>query len=748
MGPHSVRAVAGKPPAAEELQDASGAAGSPLDVALALQRSAGNAATSQLLRRRRSLGHPTSRPARLPPLAADARREAWEFVGKELSALGRDLEAPLLAARGSAAPLPRVLSEQADRLAAGWEALDAGAPVPQADRAPFEESYGRELGDARIHTGSAAAETVTRTLGVEALTVGNHMVFAGVPSAGVLGHELAHVVQQGGRSASGNRRLRAAAPGSSVEVDAERASRTALAGLAYDVGPAGGEDLAMLAPLVWLAIAALVAGLGVGVAAEVSGPSYEENRRRAEHRHADDSVESWAHAVWLWVPVGGTASRIWEAQSAAERVFNIVMMPVDVLTLGAVGASFGKVANRALWSTALRQAGSAELEELTGAGVRAMTAAEVQSQARIALESGQAVIATVGRRNHALVFVKVGGRYFKLSGGALRSMRVTELAGGFSPTNINAFYAFGASAESAAMLTEAQQLARLIGPGVGFSFRSCGISAARLAEAGGLNLGLSGGRAYLPITVMGTLAEQGGVAMSQQGARRILGGTAFNYGLMMTTRGAATVASDPQDFASSIVHRLVSMPTAPQPVASSAAANTPLGPGIEVTQADIDAALDGSAGDDIALGDIAPAYLNLREHVEPQSGGGGDGGSSQQVTIVPVYSFIAAESDALAAAPPADLNQVADLTGAGVGDGADPRQVFELAGRTEYRDGAHRLQVALAGATDRATVLDHAHDYFPFTFATREQRDAATAALEREGVTGPELDRASAALAS
>ena len=55
------------------------------------------------------------------------------------------------------------------------------------------------------------------------------------------------------------------------------------------------------------------------------------------------------------MPVGGTATRIWEAQSTAERVFNIVMMPVDVLTLGALGSSFAKVANRTLWQTAIRQ---------------------------------------------------------------------------------------------------------------------------------------------------------------------------------------------------------------------------------------------------------------------------------------------------------------------------------------------------------------------------------------------------------
>ena len=95
--------------------------------------------------------------------------------------------------------------------------------------------------------------------------------------------------------------------------------------------------------------------------------------------------------------------------------------------------------------------------------MRAVTQAEVQAQARVALESGQAVIATVGRRNHAIVFVKVAGRYYRLSGGAMRSMRVAAMEA-FNPSSINAFYAFGGAGESAAMLAEAQQLARFWGP--------------------------------------------------------------------------------------------------------------------------------------------------------------------------------------------------------------------------------------------------------------------------------------------
>jgi hypothetical protein len=339
-----------------------------------------------------------------------------------------------------------------------------------------------------------------------------------------------------------------------------------------------------------------------------------------------------------------------------------------VLTLGALGSSFAKVANRTLWQTAIRQGARAEVNELATAGMRAVTQAEVQAQARVALESGQAVIATVGRRNHAIVFVKVAGRYYRLSGGAMRSMRVAAMEA-FNPSSINAFYAFGGAGESAAMLAEAQQLARFWGPGIGFSFRSCGISAARLAETGGLNLGLSGGRAYLPVTVMGALSEQVMVTLSSTCARRMLGGTAHNYALMGTARGGATVMSNPGDVASSIVHRLAPSAGVMSTPDASAGASTPL-PAVEVSEAAVFAALDGGIDvEDIALGDVAPAYLGLRSHVAPEE----DGGNGAGTEIVPLYTFIGAASEQLASQravcgphstlrPPATRSSIAPTT--------------------------------------------------------------------------------------
>lgn len=637
------------------------------------------------------------------------------------------------------------LAADADRLTTSWAGLGAGEPVGAA-RQPFERSYGRDLSGARAHVGTAAAQRVTSTLGVQALTVGNHMVFASSPTDGVLGHELAHVIQQSSGSPAQDGTLRAAGPDSGVERDAQRATAAALGGVSYQVGPTAGEDLAMLVPLAWLAIAALIAGVGIGVAAEVSGPSYEENRRRAESRRLDDSAASWAQAAWLWVPVAGTATRIWEAQSAGERVFNIVMMPIDVLTLGALGSSVGKIANRALWQTALREASAAELSNLATSGVRAVTQAEVQAGARAALEAGQAVVATVGRRNHAIVFVKVAGKYYRLSGGAMRSMAVREMPQ-FAPTSINAFYAFGGAAESAAVLNEARAIAGTWS-GLGFTFRSCGISAATLAEAGGVNMGLSRTAAYLPVTVMGTLAEQGVVTASGVGARRMITGTAFNWALMGSLRGGATLVSN-DNFSQFLVDQLIPRPVLPTPASGAAGGGATGAPGlmdgaVEVSVDEVFAAVDAGSGADIALTEAPLSYLNLRSRLEPDAGG-----AAGPLTLQPIYSFYAADTEANASMLP-DPGRVVDMSSDPQGGAvaSDAAVVLQLADRPQYRDGARRLMEAFTGPgpLNGTWVLDHAHDFFPFTFDSVEARDAAGAALERAGLTGADLDRAVAVL--
>ena len=77
------------------------------------------------------------------------------------------------------------------------------APLPPAVRRPYEQYFGRSLGDVRIHAGPDGAASAS-ALGAEAVTVGQHIAFAaGAYAPGtargraLLAHELTHTLQQG-----------------------------------------------------------------------------------------------------------------------------------------------------------------------------------------------------------------------------------------------------------------------------------------------------------------------------------------------------------------------------------------------------------------------------------------------------------------------------------------------------------------------------------------------------------------------
>jgi hypothetical protein len=80
--------------------------------------------------------------------------------------------------------------------------LPGGRPLPAAVRARFEPSLGRDLGDVRVHTGTAAARAAD-ALHARAFTTGHDVVFAAGEYAPetpagqrLIAHELAHVAQQ------------------------------------------------------------------------------------------------------------------------------------------------------------------------------------------------------------------------------------------------------------------------------------------------------------------------------------------------------------------------------------------------------------------------------------------------------------------------------------------------------------------------------------------------------------------------
>jgi hypothetical protein len=79
---------------------------------------------------------------------------------------------------------------------------DRGQPLESAARAMFEERFGHDFGDVRVHTGALASASA-RAVAARAYTVGRDIVFgagAYVPTGHeghrLLAHELAHVVQQ------------------------------------------------------------------------------------------------------------------------------------------------------------------------------------------------------------------------------------------------------------------------------------------------------------------------------------------------------------------------------------------------------------------------------------------------------------------------------------------------------------------------------------------------------------------------
>jgi len=121
----------------------------------------------------------------------------------------QDDERRIHARRESAAPA----SADADTATAARVASRGGAPLPDALRGYYEPRFGHDFSHVRVHTDAEAAHAA-RDVGAQAYTFGHHIVFGGgryAPSstAGrhLIAHELAHVVQQGSRGASLQRKL-------------------------------------------------------------------------------------------------------------------------------------------------------------------------------------------------------------------------------------------------------------------------------------------------------------------------------------------------------------------------------------------------------------------------------------------------------------------------------------------------------------------------------------------------------------
>lgn len=137
-------------------------------------------------------------------------------------------------------------SEQPDLKVPGLvnEVLSSsGQPLPENVRSRFESNIGHDFRDVRVHTDGAAAESAQQ-IQAKAYTHGNHVVFgsgqyAPNTAAGqqLLGHELAHVVQQSRGGSPG--RLELGAPDTAAEFEADAVAQQVVGGAALPVAIGG-----------------------------------------------------------------------------------------------------------------------------------------------------------------------------------------------------------------------------------------------------------------------------------------------------------------------------------------------------------------------------------------------------------------------------------------------------------------------------------------------------------------------------
>jgi outer membrane protein OmpA-like peptidoglycan-associated protein len=151
-------------------------------------------------------------------------------------------EEPVLARRAASSSLVSASVTAAYDTARGG----GGRPLDPATRGYFESRYRTPFDRVRVHTG-ARADAAARSIDSVAYTVGREIVFrdgayAPDSDAGrrLLGHELAHVVQQGGTVDAGPARSVSASavsrPDDPLEREADRAAEVALTGGAVTLG--------------------------------------------------------------------------------------------------------------------------------------------------------------------------------------------------------------------------------------------------------------------------------------------------------------------------------------------------------------------------------------------------------------------------------------------------------------------------------------------------------------------------------
>ncbi|MFJ4870686.1 DUF4157 domain-containing protein [Streptomyces sp. NPDC088757] len=160
---------------------AGAAPAAPPEALLALQRTAGNAAVLQLLRR---AGHPGAQ-------AREQIREQEQEQHRHGDGCGHGrAERAERTDPAAQAPVPVQRSTVHDVLRSG------GSPLDEATRTDMEARLGADFSDVRLHTGAAARRSAAE-IGARAYTSGSHVVIGdGGDDRHTLAHELTHVIQQ------------------------------------------------------------------------------------------------------------------------------------------------------------------------------------------------------------------------------------------------------------------------------------------------------------------------------------------------------------------------------------------------------------------------------------------------------------------------------------------------------------------------------------------------------------------------
>lgn len=171
----------------------------------------------------------------------EARRghEATQGSSRSESAAGkRTLTESLPVQLKAAGPAAGGGGAGADPVAHGFSGPATG--VPHGDQ--MSRSFGADLGGVKAYRGPAAQEACD-ALGAEAFTVGNQIAFrSNDPSPQLVGHELAHTVQQGAVAQPKVMKKDASAPsGDGLEAEADRAGEAAARGDQVEIAGSVGQ---------------------------------------------------------------------------------------------------------------------------------------------------------------------------------------------------------------------------------------------------------------------------------------------------------------------------------------------------------------------------------------------------------------------------------------------------------------------------------------------------------------------------